>query len=39
MGMYLKGKGLNYNRMVEVTADPVTGLPVWGLTPVRVRKV
>jgi menaquinone reductase, molybdopterin-binding-like subunit len=38
-GIYLKGKGLNYNRMVDVTADPVTGWPVWGITPVQVRKV
>lgn len=38
-GMFVKGKGLNYNRMADVTADPVTGWPVWGLTPVQVRKV
>jgi anaerobic selenocysteine-containing dehydrogenase len=36
-GFYLKGRGGNYNQMVEVAADPVSGLPVWGLTPVRVR--
>jgi anaerobic selenocysteine-containing dehydrogenase len=37
-GMYLKDKGANYYQAVEVEADPVSGLPQWGLTAVSVAK-
>lgn len=37
-GMYLKDKGDNFFQAVEVAADPLSGLPQWGLTPVSVRK-
>ena len=34
---FLQGKGANYNQAVTVTADPMSGLPQWGLTPVRIK--
>ncbi len=37
-GMCLKNKGANYYQAVEVEADPVSGLPQWGLTAVSVAK-
>ncbi len=36
-GMYLKGKGDNYNRAVEVRVD--SALPTWDLTPVNIVKL
>lgn len=38
-GFYRRGRGGNYNAVAKAEADAVTGLPVWGLTPVHVRKV
>lgn len=35
---YTMGRGGNYNQVAEATADPLSGLPVWSLTPVAVTK-
>ena len=37
-GMYLKNKGENFFAAAQVSQDPLSGLPQWGLTPVSVRK-
>ena len=38
-GFQVEGKGMNFNRAAKVTADPMSGLPVWELTAVSVEKV
>jgi anaerobic selenocysteine-containing dehydrogenase len=35
---YTMGRGGNYNQVAEATSDPLSGLPVWSLTPVAVTK-
>ncbi|MBI4799183.1 MAG: molybdopterin-dependent oxidoreductase [Desulfarculus sp.] len=35
---YTYRRGGNYNQVAEATADPLSGLPTWGLTPVAVSK-
>ncbi len=37
-GMYLKNKGENFFAAAQVFQDPLSGLPQWGLTPVRIGK-
>jgi anaerobic selenocysteine-containing dehydrogenase len=37
-GEYLKDKGDNFQKVVLVTTDAMSGLPQWGLSPVRVKK-
>ncbi|KIX14845.1 molybdopterin-containing oxidoreductase family protein [Dethiosulfatarculus sandiegensis] len=37
-GEYLKDKGDNFQKAVMVTTDAMSGLPQWGLSPVRVKK-
>jgi len=36
---FLKGKGVNPNAIVQAGQDPVSGLPVWWQTPVKLVKV
>ncbi len=38
-GMFVGGKGDNFNQAVEVVSDPESGLPDWQLTRVAVRKL
>ncbi|MCB2188531.1 MAG: molybdopterin-dependent oxidoreductase [Deltaproteobacteria bacterium] len=38
-GMYLNGKGDNFNRAVEVATDPASGQPDWRLTRVNLKKL
>lgn len=38
LNAYQNGRGGNYNQVAEATADPLSGLPVWSLTPVAVTK-
>lgn len=35
---FLKGKGVNPNNIIQPSKDPVSGLPVWWNTPVRISK-
>jgi len=36
---FLKGKGVNPNRIVHAGRDPLSGHPVWWNTPIRITKV
>ena len=36
---FLKNKGVNPNHLVAARKDPLSGLPVWWATPVRIKKV
>lgn len=38
-GFQVADKGMNFNRAVKVTPDPMSGMPIWELTGVNVRKV
>lgn len=38
-GFQVAGKGMNFNRAVKVTSDPMSGMPIWELTGVSVKKV
>jgi anaerobic selenocysteine-containing dehydrogenase len=37
-GMYLKGKGDNFQDAVQISMDALSGQPNWSLTAVRVEK-
>jgi anaerobic selenocysteine-containing dehydrogenase len=37
-GRFIKDKGANFFEVAEVTQDPMSGLPNWGLTPVSLKK-
>jgi hypothetical protein len=35
---FMKGKGVNPNEIIYAGKDPLSGLPVWWNTPVRILK-
>jgi menaquinone reductase, molybdopterin-binding-like subunit len=35
---FIRGKGVNPNRVVSATRDPLTGYPIWWETPVKLTK-
>ena len=39
LGMYLEGIGANFHQATQLTSDPLSGLPQWGLSPVTIAKV